>query len=58
MSLDVRKAEIEDHKSGFLAQHFQRGLAVGRFNRLIALRAETHAQKFPNRRLVIDDQDS
>ena len=43
-------------KSGFFAEQFERGLAVGRFEDLIALRGEPHAQQLADRRLVVDHE--
>ena len=57
VALDVRQAEIEDDQRRPFGQLFKRHLAVGGFKNLIALRAQSHAQQFADRRLVIDDQD-
>ena len=43
-------------KSGASAEQLERGLAVRRFEDLIALRGEAHAQQLADRRLVIDHQ--
>ena len=45
-------------RSGASAEKFERGLAVGRFENLIAMRGKPHAQKLADRRLVVDDQDA
>ena len=58
MALDVGQAEIENDQIRRLAQQLERGLAVRRFEDLIAVRAQAHAQQFADRRLVIDDQDT
>ena len=43
--------------AGLLRQQLERDLAVGRFEDLVALRAQPHAQQLADRRLVVDDQD-
>src|SRR5947209_19719268 len=57
MALDVGKAEIEDDQRRMLRQLLQRGLAVGGLDHLVALRAQSHAQQFADRRLVVDAKD-
>ena len=55
--LHVGQAEIENDQIGLLLEQLERGLAVGRFEDFIALRAQAHAQQLADRRLVVDDQD-
>ena len=43
--------------AGLLGQLFQRDLAVGGFEDLVALRAQPHPQQLADRRLVVDDED-
>ena len=57
MTLDIRQAEIEDDQGRILRQQFQRDLAVGGFQDLVALGAQAHPQQLADRRLVVDDQD-
>src|SRR5262249_9118518 len=56
-ALHVGQPEIENDQIRLLLQELQRGLAVRRFQHLIALRGEAHAQQLANRGLVVDHQD-
>ena len=55
--LHVGKAEIENDEVGLVSHQIESGLRVGRVDGLIALRAQSHAQQFADRRLVVDDKD-
>ena len=57
MALDVGQAEIENDERRILRQQFERDLAVGGFQDLVALGSQPHPQQFADRRLVVDDQD-
>ncbi len=57
MALDIGKAEIENDEGRILDQQFERGLAVGGFQDLVALGAQSHPQQFADRRLIVDDKD-
>src|SRR3979411_717904 len=57
MALDIRQAEIENDECGLLDQQFERDLAVGGFQDLVTLGAQTHPQQLANRRLIVDDED-
>ena len=56
VALHIGQAEIEDDQIRSLAEQFERRLAVGRFQHLIALGGQAHAQQLADRRLVIDHQ--
>src|SRR5665213_2439071 len=55
-ALYVREAEIENDHIRLPGEELERGLAVGRLQNLITLRAQAHAQQLADRRFVIDDQ--
>ena len=56
VALHIRQAEIENDQIRRLAEQLERGLAIGRFDNLIALRGQSHAQELADRRLVVDHQ--
>ena len=55
--LHVWKAEIENDQVGLVGHQIESGLCVWSVDGLIALRAQSHAQQFADRRLVIDHED-
>ena len=57
VALDIRQAEIENDQCRVLREQFQRQLAVGGFEDLIALRAKPHPQQLADRRFIVDDHD-
>src|ERR1700716_2224506 len=57
MALDIRQAEIENDECGLLDQQFERDLAVGGFQDLVTLGAQTHPQQLADRRLILEDED-
>ena len=54
--LHVGQPQIENDEVGFLPQKLERGFCVGGFEDVVALRAQTHAKKLADRRLVVDDE--
>ena len=58
VALRIRQAEIENDQIRSFAKELERGFAVRRFEDLIAMRVEPHAQELADRRLVIDHQDA
>src|SRR5262249_50340564 len=55
-ALHVGEPEIENDQVGIARQQIERCLAIRRFQDLVALRAQSHAQQLTDGRLVIHDQ--
>src|SRR5437879_2134220 len=54
MTLNVGKTEVQNDQRRVLLQKLQGNLAIGSFNDVITLCAQTHPQQFADRWLIVD----